>query len=74
MILKFEAFHDGDFWCARATSDSIFTQGETLDELTENIKEAVSLHFEEELEQGKSIPILLFSELEVTHATEVAAG
>lgn len=74
MILKFEAYHDGEFWCARAVGESIFTQGETLDELTENIKEAVSLHFEEELEQGKTIPVLLFSELEVTHATEVATG
>ncbi len=74
MILKFEAYHDGELWCARAVGESIFTQGKTLDELTENIKEAASLHFEEELEQGKSIPILLFSELEVTHATQVAAS
>jgi predicted RNase H-like HicB family nuclease len=55
MILKFEAYRDGEFWCARAVGESIFTQGETLDELTENIKEAVSLHFEEELEEGKEI-------------------
>ncbi len=74
MILKFEAYYDGEFWCARAVGESIFTQGETLDKLTENIKEAVSLHFEEELEQGKTIPVLLFSELEVTHATKVATG
>jgi len=59
---------------AKAIGESIFTQGGTLDELTENIKEAVSLHFEEELEQGKTIPILLFSELEVTYAAEAAAG
>ena len=74
MILKFEAYHDGEFWCARAVGESIFTQGETLDELTENIKEAVSLHFEEELEKGRNIPILLFSELEVTNAIETAAS
>ena len=74
MILKVEAYHDGEFWCARAVGESIFTQGGTLDELTENIKEAVSLHFEEELEKGRNIPILLFSELEVTNATEAAAS
>jgi predicted RNase H-like HicB family nuclease len=74
MILKFEAYHDGEFWCAKAIGESIFTQGGTLDELTENIKEAVSLHFEEELERGKTTPILLFSELEVTPAAEAAAG
>ena len=57
MILKFEAYHDGDFWCAKAVGESIFTQGRTLDELTGNIKEAVSLHFEGELEKSKNIPI-----------------
>jgi predicted RNase H-like HicB family nuclease len=74
MILKFEAYHDGEFWRAKAIGESIFTHGGTLDELTENIKEAVSLHFEEELEQGKTIPILLFSELEAPTAAEAAAG
>jgi len=47
MIVKIEAYHDGEFWCARGIGEDIFTQGETLDELIENIKEAVTLHFEE---------------------------
>lgn len=51
MILKFEAYYDGEFWCASAIGESIFTQGETLDLLTENSQEAVSLHFEDELER-----------------------
>ncbi len=46
MLVKIEAYHDGEFWCARGVSEDIFTQGETLDELIENIKEAVELHFE----------------------------
>jgi len=54
MILKFEAYHDGEFWCARAVGESIFTQGGTLDELSENVKEAVSLHIEEEFDQEKT--------------------
>jgi hypothetical protein len=54
MILKFEASHDGEVWFGRAIGESIFTQAETLDELTENIREAISLHFEEELEKGKT--------------------
>lgn len=37
MILKFEAYHDGVFWCARAVRKSIFIQGETLDELSRNL-------------------------------------
>lgn len=46
VLVKIEAYHDGEFWCARGISESIFTQGQTFDELIENIKEAVALHFE----------------------------
>lgn len=34
-------------YCARALGHSIFTQGETWDELRGNVLEAVSLHFAE---------------------------
>jgi predicted RNase H-like HicB family nuclease len=44
---------------------SIFTQGKTLDELMENIKEATSLHFEEVLLSGEELKILSISEVEV---------
>ena len=57
MIVKIEAYHDGEFWCAMGIGEDIFTQGETFDELIENIKEAVTLHFEE----SESLPdVLLF--------------
>jgi len=46
VLVKIEVYNDGEFWCARGISEDIFTQGETLDELIENIKEAVALHFE----------------------------
>ena len=49
MLLKVEAYHDGDFWCARAIGHDIFTQGATMDELIQNIKEAVTLHFEDDI-------------------------
>ncbi len=45
MLVKIEAYHDGEFWCVRGVGEDIFTQGETLDELITNIKEAVELHF-----------------------------
>jgi predicted RNase H-like HicB family nuclease len=45
--LKFEIYHDGDFYCARCFDIDIFTQGETLDDLYKNIKEAVNLYFDE---------------------------
>ena len=45
---------------------SIFTQGKTLDELMKNLKEAVELHFEDELKAGEVIKILSVSEMEVS--------
>ncbi|MCD6524888.1 MAG: hypothetical protein J7K48_07865 [Thermococcus sp.] len=45
MIVKFEVYFDGEYWCARDIDDDIFTQGKTLDELMENIREAVEVHF-----------------------------
>jgi predicted RNase H-like HicB family nuclease len=35
---------DGGF-CAECLSDNIFTQGNTLNELRENVKEAVRAHY-----------------------------
>lgn len=46
MLIKIEAYHDGEFWCARGIGEDIFTQGQTFDELIENIKEAVTVPFE----------------------------
>ena len=66
MLVKIDTYHDGEFWCARGTSEDIFTQGETYDELLRNIKEAVSLHFEDVVEKGKTIEVLVMSELEVS--------
>ena len=45
MLVKIESYFDGDNWCARGIGEDIFTQGRTLDELHENVKEAVSCHF-----------------------------
>lgn len=63
--VKMEAFHDGEMWCARGLKDDIFTQGETYDQLLENIKEVVTLHFEEEIENGEKIDVMVMSELEI---------
>jgi predicted RNase H-like HicB family nuclease len=66
MLVKIDTYFDGKFWCARGTSEDVFTQGRTYEELLDNIKEAVSLHFEEEVTKGKTIEILVMSELEVS--------
>ena len=73
MLVKFEAYFDGESWCARGIGVSIFTQGKTLDELMENIKEASSLHFEDILEAGEELKILSISEFEV-HPVAKASG
>ncbi len=65
MLVKFEIYHDGEYWCARGIGEDIFTQGKTLDELIENIKEAVEVHFGELLEKGEEVRILSISEIEV---------
>jgi len=65
MLVKFEVYFDVEYWCARGIGVSIFTEGKTLDELMENIKEATSLHFEDVLEAGEELKILSISEFEV---------
>ena len=47
MLVKFEVYHDGEHWCARGIGIYIFAQGKSIDDLMENIKEAVGLHFED---------------------------
>ena len=64
-IYRFEVYYDGEYWCAGGIGADIFTQGKTLDELMENMKEATSLHFEEILVTGEELKILSISEFEV---------
>jgi len=65
MLVKFECYSDGKYWCGRGIGVDIFTQGKSLDDLMANIREAVELHFEEELTKGECIRILSISETEV---------
>ena len=62
-MVKIEAYYDGEFWCARGIGEDIFTQGKTFDELIDNIKEAVALHFE----GAEPLPdVLLLSEVKLS--------
>jgi predicted RNase H-like HicB family nuclease len=54
VLVKIDTYFDGEYWCARGVNEDIFTQGATYDELLTNIKEAVTLHLEDELKKGKS--------------------
>ena len=53
MLVKMEVYDDGGVWCARGIGEDIFTQGDTVDELYRNIKEAVALHFEGRAPSGE---------------------
>jgi predicted RNase H-like HicB family nuclease len=50
IIFIVEASEEGGF-TARALTHSIFTQGETLDDLKEQIKDAVHCHFEDNVQR-----------------------
>ncbi len=70
MLVKVESYFDGDCWCARGIGEDIFTQGKTLDELHENIKEAVACHFGD---TSEPITILTLSEVKLADA-KASAG
>ncbi|OQX22011.1 MAG: toxin-antitoxin system, antitoxin component, HicB family protein [Candidatus Altiarchaeales archaeon A3] len=47
-MIKAEIYFDGEYYCARCLNIDVFTQGKTIDEVVNNLKEAVSLHLEDE--------------------------
>ena len=67
MLVKMEVYQDGEFWCAKGIGQDIFTQGRTVDEVFQNIKEAVAAHFENGSEPVE-IDILVVSEMKLKHA------
>ncbi|KKQ35079.1 MAG: 2-oxoisovalerate dehydrogenase, E1 component beta subunit [Candidatus Nomurabacteria bacterium GW2011_GWB1_37_5] len=53
-----QAAEEGGY-TAEAIGHSIYTQGETLDEIVRNIKEAVECHFNEDKVVSQSFPIMV---------------
>lgn len=47
-MIKAEIYFDGEYYCARTLDMDVFTQGKTVDEVMKNLREAVSLHLEDE--------------------------
>ncbi|KUG20906.1 MAG: type II toxin-antitoxin system HicB family antitoxin [Methanomicrobiaceae archaeon] len=72
MLVKFEIYNDGEFWCARGIGVDIFTQGRTLDGLMENIREAVGLHYEESIDAGEQITIMSLTEFQVGSVAKIS--
>lgn len=74
MLVKFEIYNDGEFWCARGIGEDIFTQGKTLDELNKNMNEAVLVHFGDRVEEGEEIRIISISESKVDTLANAASS
>jgi len=60
MLVTFEVTYTDGWWSAsaHAPEDAIYTQGRSIGELIDNILEATSLHYTEELEAGEQITIV----------------
>jgi hypothetical protein len=67
MLVKMEVYHDGKNWCARGIGEDVITQGDTVDRVFENIREAVALHLEGRVAPSE-VDILIVSELKPIHA------
>jgi len=63
--IKFEIYHDKEYYCARCFDFDIFTQGSSLDEVISNIKEAVRLYFEDSAEKVDYDGILTVMEMAI---------
>lgn len=69
MIVKLQAHWDGEWWCAEGVGEDVFTQAGTLDELVENIRDALLTHFGPE---NLPAQFLLLTDVEVPVAQTVA--
>jgi len=72
MLVKFDIYYDGAFWCARGMGTDIFTQGKSFDELIQNMNEAVELHFEELIDSGEQITIVSLTEFQVGSVAKIS--
>ena len=60
MLVRFEVTYTDGWWSAsaHAPGNAIYTQGKSVGELIDNILEATSLHYAEELGAGERITIV----------------
>ena len=71
-IIQFRIYREEKYYVAECIDLPIVTQGKTLDEVVENIREAISLHLEgedlEELGISPDFSVLINMELEYAKA------
>lgn len=72
--IKAFIYYDGQRYCAKCMEIDVFTQGKTINETIENLREAVSLHLEGVnpadygLIKKPNLLIMLETDLQPTHA------
>lgn len=59
-------YEDGGYWCEFPDLDGCFSQGDTVQEILDNAKEALECHIEYFLENGEPLPAA--SEITSLHA------
>lgn len=71
-IIQFKVYKGEKYYIAECMDLPVVTQGKTLDEVVENVKEAVALHLEgEDVKEWDILPdfsVLVNFELEPVHA------
>jgi predicted RNase H-like HicB family nuclease len=55
-VVVIHAAEEGGFWAEVPALDGCYTQGESVDEVLENVKEAIELHLEVMREDGIGPP------------------
>ena len=74
MLVQVDIFQDEDgHWCAEGVGHGIATQGDDLNDLMGNIREACELHFEDQIAGGRTIDLLVTAKLELNGAAASAS-
>jgi len=73
-LIKAEIYHDGEYYCARCIDIDVFTQGKTIQEAVDNLKEAVELHLSDDPEGASDFVAnpSLFTMMDVGEVHEVS--
>ncbi|MDV2482436.1 hypothetical protein F8E02_10580 [Methanoculleus sp. Wushi-C6] len=72
MLVTFEVTYAEGWWSAsaHAPENAIYTQGKSIGELIDNILEATSLHYTDELEAGEQITVVTRYRSDEAHEQE----
>jgi predicted RNase H-like HicB family nuclease len=67
-VLVYEDKDDGGFWAKVAELPGCYTSGETLEEVEENVKDAIAAYLESLEDSGEPLPEQATHKLEVSVA------